>query len=78
MVARVQWVHFCGFKVFWGLNDKRASRRNIRLTASMLLPFKSGRRSKISASSALAAFALRGSSVSTDAALLCSARHSEE
>ena len=33
-----------------GLSDSRASRRNIRLTASMLLPFKSGRgRSKISA-----------------------------
>jgi hypothetical protein len=51
-------VHFRVLEVLRGLSDRRASRRNMRLTASMLLPFKSGRRSKISASSVLAALAL--------------------
>jgi hypothetical protein len=57
VVAPVQRVHFCVLKVFGVLSDSRASRRNTRLTASMLLPFKSGRRSKISASSAVATVA---------------------
>src|SRR6476469_1526615 len=49
---------FVSLGVLRGLSDRRASRRTTPLTASMLLPFRSGRRSKISASSALATIAL--------------------
>lgn len=48
-----------------GFSDIRASRLNIRLAASRLLPFKSGRRSKIASSSALAAAAERWRLAST-------------
>jgi hypothetical protein len=38
-----------------GLSDRRASRRKIRLMASKLFPFKSGRRRKISSRAAASA-----------------------